>query len=114
MIEINCLQCAGEWFVDLKCQIYYVNFVASTFFSFTGCLTETFNKVGPPVCNETHTELMLQQIDKTVIDALNLICSDYQDSDQCNKYIAMFDKTEPIKKWKTPFPAIIGILESIA
>lgn len=93
--------------------INLIIFVFSLFYVFKDCVLNSFKKVGPPICTEANIEHMEQQIDKAVLDAMNLACGDYQESDQCTKYTAKFDKSPPTERWKTPFPAIIEVLESI-
>ena len=78
------------------------------------CILGSYRKVGSPICSEANIEHMEQQMDKIVVDAMNILCGDYDDSDKCKKYIDNFDTlTNSSEKWRSPFPPAIAILESI-
>ncbi len=84
------------------------------FYAWKTCTVDTFKSLGPKVCSESAIEGYETQIARGSLDPLNIFCSDYDESDKCDKLGESLPKVRSNRsRNKTPFPAVFEVFDSI-
>ena len=78
------------------------------------CFVKVYEDLGETVCTAANIEYIDHYLYKSMVELLNVICTEYDDSDRCYKYDKFLASSPNGKiKYNTPFPAIISLLENL-
>ena len=72
-----------------------------------------YRKVGSPACNEDVMDNMEAFIDRLTIDPMKLICSDFDESDRCDKWWPKLDRTQTKHGFRNPFQPTFELLMTL-
>ena len=77
------------------------------------CFVKTYEDIGGPVCTADKIEYMEQYLYRAMLDPLNIFCSDYDDSDRCDKFKNLPSTSIDQIKYETVFPGVVNLFENL-
>ena len=88
--------------------------IFSSMLKWKDSFVKIYEEIGGPYCTTDAIEYIEKFAYKSMVDNLNVFCTDYEDSDKCKKFETILNRRQSSKvKYLTPFPAILTLFESL-
>ena len=92
--------------------------IYSNFLQWRTCTIDILKRIGSPVCEENAIEGYEEQIKKSTLDVLHVLCDEYFDEPtMCEEVLELMPVFDPSRRRRvvnrTPFLALFKIFESL-